>query len=137
MRRYRTLVALFLTLAALTGCSAAQSTACPPVESGVGVCVNGKAIDWSAVVMKPHMHENGGYYAHVEQLAEALHVNPVVASNKKSVLVGDKQVTALAPEAKGVHVHEDFVFVPIKEFAEAAGFKAIVDTTHHTVNMIR
>ncbi|HYG59250.1 MAG TPA: hypothetical protein VD902_14405 [Symbiobacteriaceae bacterium] len=119
----------------LVGCSGQASAACPPVIDGVGVCIDAKPIAWSAGVKPPHMHENGGYYGAVNELATALGAKAEVAGDGKSVKVGGKVVAATAADAKGIHLHEEFVYVPIKEFAEAAGYKVYVDTGKHTVNI--
>lgn len=99
------------------------------------MCVNGKAVAWSAAVKPPHMHETGGYYGAAEDLARALGVNAQIAADKKSVRVGGKAVVAVSKEARGVHTHDTAVFVPIKEFAEAAGFRVTVDAKQHTVSI--
>lgn len=131
------IMALVALLGIVAGCAAGTSQGCPPVENGVGVCFDGRPITWSAAVKPPHMHEQGGYYAPVDELATYLKVNPVVASNKKSVLIGGKIIAAKSDEAVGVHLHEDFVYVPIREFAEAAGFRVVVDAKLHTINIER
>jgi hypothetical protein len=105
------------------------------VKDSVGVCVNGKAVAWSAAVKPPHMHESGGYYGAVEDLARALGVHAEVAADQQSVKVGGKSVVAVSKEAKGVHTHDSAVFVPIKEFAEAAGYHVVVDAAQHTISM--
>lgn len=131
------IMALIALFGVVVGCAKSTQQSCAPVENGVGVCIDGKPITWSAAVKPPHMHEQGGYYAPVEDLATHLKVNPVVGSNRKSVLIAGKVVMARSEEAVGVHMHEDFVYVPIREFAEAAGFKVMVDTKAHTVNIQR
>lgn len=129
---------LLLGLAVLTAVTAAglgQSPACAPVAGGVGVCVDGKPVAWPAGGPTPHMHEHAGYYAPVADLARALGVKIEVAGDQKSVKVGGRGVVARAAGAKGIHQHQEKVFAPIREFAEAAGFKADVDTEKHTINI--
>lgn len=134
MRRWL-IGALIITTVAGAGCS--RSVACAPVENGVGVCLEGAPIGWSAGVMKPHMHEEGGYYAPVADLAKALGVDAQVAADRKSVTVGRTMVTAKAMEARGIHLHDERVYAPIREFAEAAGYRATVDGKRHTVNIVK
>jgi hypothetical protein len=124
-----------ILVAAMAGAGYSSAAQCAPVELGVGVCHNGIPVEWSAGVMKPHMHENGGYYASADDLAKTLGVKVDIAADNRSVTVNGKSVTAAAVGAKGIHEHEHRVFAPIKEFAEAAGFKADVDTQKHTVNL--
>lgn len=122
----------------LAGCgSGAASSACAPVENGVGVCLDGKAISWTEKVRPPHMHEAGGYYAPVVDLEKALGVKAEVAADKKSVSVKGTIVVANASKAWGVHEHDALVYAPVKEFAEAAGFKVEVDTTRHVISIKR
>ncbi|HLN62691.1 MAG TPA: hypothetical protein VK464_14185 [Symbiobacteriaceae bacterium] len=130
MRRIAALI-LAVSLAA-AGCSSASS-ACAPVKDGVGVCLQGKAVAWSPKLKPPHMHESGGYYGPAEDLAKALGVTAQIAADKKSVRVGGKNVAALTPKAMGIHQHDAAVYVPIKEFAEAAGYLVQVDTGKHTL----
>lgn len=134
MKRWMILLGLLAAVASV-GCTSTSSMACTPVEGGVGVCVDGKPVTWSEGVLKPHMHETGGYYGGVEDLAKALGVDVQIAADKSSVTVGGKQVKAMADQAKGIHQHEMKVFAPIREFAEAAGFRAQVDGEKHTVNI--
>lgn len=133
MKRWMVGIGLLAAVAA-AGCGS-KTKACAPVEGGVGVCVDGKAVTWSPGVLKPHMHENGGYYAGAEDLAQALGVKVEIATDKKSVTVGGTTVKAKVAGAKGIHEHEAKVFAPVKEFAEAAGYKADVDGEQHTVNL--
>lgn len=131
----RSLAAVMLAAgltAVAAGCSS-ESIACAPVKDGVGVCLQGKAIPWSPQLKPPHMHETGGYYAAAEDLAKALGVRAQIAADKKSVTVAGKQVVAMTPKATGIHQHDAAVYVPIKEFAEAAGFQVQVDPAKHTV----
>lgn len=126
-----------ILLASATGCSLG-SKGCASVEHGVGVCLDGQPVAWSAGVKAPHMHEEGGYYGGAQDLARALGVQIKVSADKASVtVVGGDQVAAAAKGAKGVHQHELVVFVPIKEFAEAAGYRVQVDTKHNTINIYR
>lgn len=124
---------LVIMAAAAVGCS--ESKACAPVKDGVGVCVDGQPIAWAAGGPTPHMHEPAGYYAPVAELARALGVQPEIAADRRSVRVGGKAVVVRSDGAKGIHQHEDRVFAPIREFAEAAGFRADVDTAKHTINI--
>lgn len=133
-------VLLGLTLVAalaLAGCGGtkAASATCAPVENGVGVCLDGKALTWTANIKPPHVHEEGGYYAAVQDLEKALGVKAEVAADKKSVKVGGKDVVATAPKAQGIHDHDALVYAPIKEFAEAAGFRVEVDAAKHVVSI--
>ncbi len=121
----------------LSGCGGKQTAGCAPIENGVGVCLEGTAVSWTANVRPPHMHEPGGYYAPVQDLAKTLGVMAEVSSDQKSVSVNGKQVLAIGPEAQGIHLHDDLVYAPIKEFAEAAGYKVSVDPSHHTVSISR
>jgi hypothetical protein len=120
---------------AAAGCSGSSSSACAPVENGVGVCFDGTPVTWSPNVMKPHMHETGGYYGPALDLAGALGVASEIAADKKSVTVGGESVVAKTQNAKGIHQHDAAVYVPIKEFAEAAGFHVMVDGEKHTVDI--
>lgn len=129
---------LVLTLG-LTGCGGQQAAAggCAPLEGGVAVCLNGQAVTWSPGALPPHMHENGGYYGPVVDLQKALGVKAEVAPDKARVTVNGKQVLAMAQNAKGIHNHDALVYAPIKEFAEAAGFRVQVDTKNNVVNITK
>lgn len=121
----------------LTGCAGSKtaSATCAPVENGVGVCVEGKAVAWTAKAKPPHMHEAGGYYGLAVDLAKALGVKAEVSADKTKVTISGKAVRSTAKNAANIHEHEALVFVPIKEFAEAAGFKVEVDTTRNVINI--
>lgn len=108
--------------------------ACAPVPDGVAVCVNDKPVEWKAKT-KPHMHEAGGFYAPLEELAAALGAKAELSADKQSVSVGGKAVVATAKDARGVHQHDGLVFAPIKEFAEAAGYKVQVDAEKKVVTI--
>lgn len=122
-------------LAMATGCGN-KAPDCAPMASAVNVCVNGTAL-LNTAPRAPHAHEQGGYYMDLNDLARALHVNPHVSGDHRSVVVNGKAVIAASPGAKGVHDHDHVVFVPVKEFAEAAGYKAAVDTRHNTVSLYK
>lgn len=129
------LVAAAFGAMVLAGCGS-QAAQCQPVPDGVAVCVGGKAVAFQAKT-KPHMHEAGGFYAPAEELARALGVQVEIAPDKKSVKVAGKEVKAAAPDAKGIHEHDGLVYVPIKEFAEAAGYKYSANVEQKTVNLTK
>lgn len=136
MKRFLICTAAAALLAA--GCTArASAPVCPPVENGVGVCLNGQAVTWHAKYKAPHMHESGGYYAPVEQLQQLLGVKADIAPDRKNVRVNGTAVIAGGQQPKGIHDHETHLFAPIREFAEAAGYQVMVDTERHTVSIIR
>lgn len=124
-RIYRALVTLSLLPVLLTGCAATATTACDAkTGANVTVCVNGKAVDFSAEKNQPHKHESGNLYAPVVPLANALGVKIETDVNGKTVTVNGKKVDLVPTETiKGVHVHDGALFVPLKEFAAAAGLK--------------
>jgi hypothetical protein len=120
----------------LAGCTGESSVSCAPVANGVGVCLDGKPFTWTAT-KPPHMHEQGGYYAPVEELAARLGVQAEIASDRKSVMVGSTQVIAKGEKPQGIHDHDGLVYAPIREFAEAAGFKVMIDTAANTVSITK
>lgn len=132
------LVAVSMCTALLAaGCGSSTSAPdCPPIASGVDVCVGGKALS-SSGPLPFHMHEAGGYYAPVNDLAAALNVKPEVAADKKSVTVNSKTVQSSAQGAKNVHDHTGTLYAPVKEFAEAAGYKVVVNTEKNTVSIYK
>jgi hypothetical protein len=110
----------------LWGCSSSASTACEGKPNAVTICANGKPIDFSREKNGPHVHEAGSIYAPVEVLGQALGI-PVaaeVSADGKSARVtinGKAFAVKMASGAKGIHVHDGETFVPLKEFAAAAG----------------
>lgn len=113
---------------------------CAPVPDGTAVCINGEPIVWQAEVKTlPHMHEQGGFYAPALQLADRLGIADKVQIDKQAltVKVNGTAVRSLVPNARNIHVHDDLVYAPIKEFAEAAGFDVEVNVDQRTVNIIK
>lgn len=125
--------AILLTTAANGRASAVGE--CPPVKNGVAVCLGGRPVTWSARFVPPHMHEQGGYYAPVEQLERLLLVKADIAADRKSLKVNGRTVTVVGHKPKGIHEHQGHLYAPIKEFAEAAGHEVSVDTTRHIINI--
>lgn len=112
----------------LTGCGGKATTGCSGPENGVTVCVNGKAVDFSAEKNGPHKHESGNIYAPVIPLAAALGIKVEADAGSKTVTIAGKKLEVASSEAvKGVHVHDGAVFVPVNEFAAAAGLKVEVN----------
>jgi hypothetical protein len=124
---------LLALLAFAAGCSTGAggsktTTACAPKDNAVTICLNGKPIDFSAEKTQPHKHENGNLYAPVVALSNALGVKVEADAANKTVTVNGKKIeVASSAEVKGIHVHENAVFVPLKQFAEAAGLKYEMD----------
>ncbi len=75
------------------------------------------------------MHENGNLYAPVMPLARALGLQVTVDPRTKQVTVDGHpvQVKPATPTPKGIHDHEGAIFVPLKEFAAAAGLSVVID----------
>jgi hypothetical protein len=122
------LAGLALLAGGLAACGGQPTTACTPKDKAVVVCVNGKPIDFSTAKNGPHKHEAGSIYAPVEQLAGALGVDIMVDPGGKTVTVNGQKVQVVGvPGAMGVHVHSQEIFVPVREFARAAGLKVDVD----------
>lgn len=127
----------------MAGCSASgASTACKAEGSNVTICLNTKPIDFSTSKTKPHSHEAGSIYAPGKVLANALGVpfDAQVAPDGKSAKVtvnGKAFEPAMPSGAKGVHVHDGEAYVPVKEFADAAGLKVDVKADQGTAGIAK
>jgi hypothetical protein len=110
------------------GCARATTACKGPAAT---ICLNGHPLAFAAG-NQPHGHEVGNLYAPVDVLAKQLHLDvksSVSADGKKiEVLLNGKPFApAMADGAKGVHVHNGQVYVPVREFAAAAGLKLQLD----------
>ena len=139
MKRALAGLAGLLVTAALAGCgSSTPTTACTPRGNDFVICLNGKPIDFSAAKVGPHMHETGNIYAPVLELAQALHVPVQVDAPHQVVIVNGQQVKATTGQTpKGIHLHGDEVFVPIREFAQAAGLTVELRADGHTAGFAK
>lgn len=144
MTRHFTILATGVILAGvMAGCSASSSTDCKAEGNNVTICVNKKPIDFSAAKNKPHSHETGSIYAPGKVLADALGVpfDAQVAADGKSakVTVNGKpfEPAMAATTDKGIHVHDGDAFVPVREFAAAAGLKVDVKADQGTAGFAK
>jgi hypothetical protein len=129
MRRLALSACSLVSLAALfAGCTSTSSTACSGPENTVNICYNGTAIDFGQVKTKPHAHESGDLYAPAEALAKAIGATVELDAAKPAVkLNGQAFLPKVAEGGKGIHVHDGLVYVPVKLFAESAGFKVAMN----------
>lgn len=119
--------ALVMLLATLAGGCARPSTACKGPENSVNICINGKRLQFTEEA-QPHGHETGSIYAPVDVLAGRLGLDvrtwTTADGLTATVTVNRKPFApAMAHGAKGIHVHNGHVYVPLREFAAAAGLK--------------
>jgi hypothetical protein len=145
MKRLTIALSVLSLVAVLAGCGATAPTptsaTCQAKENALVLCQNGKEIDFSAEKTKPHKHE--AFYAPVVPLAKALGVTvdaKVSADGKTGTLsISGKEFkpTSTATDFKGLHVHEGALFVPLKEFAAAAGLTLKIDDAKQTVNFTK
>lgn len=120
------LLGLCLLPALLAGCAA--SSCDPAAGAAVTVCAGGKPIDFSAEKNAPHKHESGNLYAPVVPLAQALGIPIETDVNTMTVTIGSQKLhMPTTATVKGVHLHDGALFVPLKEFAKAAGLKLDMD----------
>ena len=141
MKRPLAMAAVVLLMAVLgVGCSH-SSTACSGPEDSVNICVNGRRIAFEADA-QPHMHETGSLYAPVDVLARrlGLDVRTVISGDGQSALVTVNRkpfAPAMAHGSKGVHVHQGTVYVPLREFAAAAGLELDMSAETRTAGFAR
>lgn len=122
------LIGLSLLALVLSACGGKPTTACEPRKNEVVVCLNGKPIDFSKEKNGPHKHETGSIYAPAASLAQALGVNAMIDAGARKVMVNGKAIPVVSvPGAKNIHLHDGVIFVPVKQFAEAAGLSCDVD----------
>jgi|GEM_PF-3548639 len=125
-------VALLLAMALIVAGCGKPTTACAGRDKEVTICVNGRSISFAEARNGPHGHEAGSLYAPAWVLGDALGVDvrtQVSPDGKSAIItVGGKPFSpAMAGSAQGVHVHDGEVFVPLREFAAAAGLKLDLD----------
>lgn len=139
MKRVTAGLAPLLLAALVAGCGeSTPTTACSPRGSEITICLNGKPLDFSAAQHQPHIHETGNLYAPAIVLAQALHVPAQVDAQHLSVTVNGQAIKAVATQRfKGIHKHDDEVFVPIREFAQAAGITLNIQTDGRTAGFAK
>ena len=127
---------MFLMVGALLAAVAAgcgkPSTACRSQENAVTICLNGKPLDFRRARNAPHAHEHSQIYAPAGVLAKQLKVDVRmrIHPDGKSAMVtvnGKPFEPAMSHGSKRVHVHDGEVFVPVREFAKAAGLQVEID----------
>lgn len=124
------LAALVLAFFA-AGCAPAATTACGGPSQEINICVNGKRIQFDERFL-PHRHENGSLYVPVEPLARrlGLDVRTIIRGDGQTAIVtvnGRPFAPAMASGARGVHVHDGQVFVPLRELAVTARLRLDMD----------
>lgn len=131
MKRARVAALLALIgILLVAGCTG-TSTVCRGSEQEITVCVNGKRVLFDEQ-FPPHRHESGSLYVPVEPLAEklGLDVRTVIRADGQSAIVtvnGLPFAPAMASGARGVHVHDGQVYLPLRELAAAAGIQLDMD----------
>lgn len=136
----RLISVLVLALLA-TGCAAAATTACAGPVRQINICVNGKRMQFDERHL-PHRHETGNLYAPVEPLARTLKLDlrMIIRGDGQSAIVtvnGRPFSPAMASDAKGVHVHEGQVYLPLRELAATAGLRLDMDAESGTAGFAR
>lgn len=122
----------------ISGCTSESKVVCQPVPNSATICLNGKPIDFSREQTGPHVHENGNLYAPVVALAKGLGVEATVDAGGKSVTVNGKKLEVSGQTTvKGIHEHASAIFVPVKEFAAAAGLRVQVDSEKGTASFTK
>lgn len=117
-----------MTALVLAGCATASGKGCAPKGKEVTICLNGRPIDFSAEKNLPHRHDSNNLYAPVMPMARALGVNVQADPATKVVFINGKRfVPAGGKQTMGIHVHNGVVFVPVKDFAAAAGLPVQMD----------
>lgn len=133
---------LLLVVAAVAGAGCAEpTTACQGPAHEINVCINGRRIQFAEGHL-PHKHESGSLYVPVEPLARQLgiDVRTVIRGDGQSAIVtvgGLPFDPAMAFTAKGVHVHDGKVYVPLRELAAAARLKLDMDAETGTAGFAR
>ncbi|HYF91899.1 MAG TPA: hypothetical protein VD969_06610 [Symbiobacteriaceae bacterium] len=122
------------------GCSE-QTSVCRGPEQEINICVNGKRIAFDDR-SPPHRHEAGSLYVPVEPLARklGLDVRTIIRADGQSAIVtvkGRPFAPAMAHGAKGVHVHDGLVYVPLRELAAAAGIQLDMDAETGTAGFAK
>ena len=143
MRAAASRVLLLVFAAALgagVGCSE-PTTACRGPAGEINVCINGRRIEFSDQY-PPHRHEAGSLYVPVEPVARQLRIDvrTVIRGDGQSAVVtvgGRPFDPAMAFTAKGVHVHDGQVYVPLRELAAAARLKLDMDAETGTAGFAR
>lgn len=138
MRRMRAgVLAALLALLLLTGCFG-RGGGCTARAGQVTICVSGKPVDFSGQPAPPHAHELGNLYAPVLPLARAVGL-PVTADPRTLVVIiaGRPFAAPVSPAVKGIHLHAGVVYVPLREFAAAAGLRLDLDFARGTANLSR
>lgn len=138
MRRFSAVLVLALLVA---GCASAATTACGGPAQEINICVNGKRIQFDADSL-PHRHETGSLYVPVEPLARTLglDVRTIIRGDGQSAIVtvnGRPFAPAMASGARGVHVHDGQVFVPLRELAVTARLQMDMDADTGTAGFAR
>lgn len=132
MRRKRVYLMAGALLAVLAAGCGKPTTACRAQENAVTICLNGKPLDFRAARNAPHAHEHGHIYAPAAVLGKQLKVDVrlKITPDGKSAIVtvgGRPFEPAMSHGSKGIHVHDGEVFVPVREFAKAAGLQIEMD----------
>jgi hypothetical protein len=143
LKRYLAGLGLLIVVGGLSsGCSmAARGTvACSSLGSSVTICINGKPLSFKVNAL-PHVHD-GQVYAPVEAMADQLGVKVQVhlTVDQKSAVVdlnGKPFQPNLAKGQLGVHVHGATTYVPVTEFAKAAGLQVLPDEVSHAIGLLR
>lgn len=138
MRLFSAVLVLALLVA---GCATAATTACGGPAQEINICVNGKRIQFDKAFL-PHRHETGSLYVPVEPLARTLglDVRSIIRGDGQSAIVtvnGRPFAPAMASGAKGVHVHEGQVFVPLRELAATVGLRLDMNAETGTAGFAR
>lgn len=136
------LAGICLVAGLLAGCGAkaTATTACAGRPNDITICVNGKPIDFTAEKSGPHRHDPANnLYAPVVPLAKALGLDVKADPTAKTVTINGKPFVANTDNGKlkGIHVHDGVVFVPLKDFANAAGLNMEMDIDKGTAGFAR
>lgn len=129
-RAFAGLVLALLAAALGAGCSEA-TTVCRGPEQEITVCVNGRRLAFDER-HAPHRHEAGSLYVPALEMADrlGLDVRSVISGDGQSAIVtvkGKPFDPAMADGARGIHVHDGVVFVPLRELAAAGGLDLDMD----------
>jgi hypothetical protein len=131
---------LVIAGAVAAGCSR-PTTACRGPAEEINICMNGRRIEFTERYL-PHRHESGSLYVPVEPLARQLRIDvrTVIRGDGQSAIVtvgGRPFDPAMASTAKGVHVHDGQVYVPLRELAAAARLQLDMDAETGTAGFAR
>jgi hypothetical protein len=125
-------VALLLPLVA--GCSPAAAD-CSPVQNGIVVCLEGRPVTWQAEV-KPHLHDRY-IYGPLEEFAAYLGAPVVTSDGPASVRVAGVPIAPEPGDDRGIHEHGGLLYAPLKQVAEAAGFRVLILSDRSVVSIRR